>query len=134
MKHVFTLSLLLLSFSVFSQQKSTSAKPAPATTTVTRQPAPQETPVNPRAASTSSQVQSKEAAPLPYDVNDKYMGRKSEFLNSMIVTELPADFPAYEKQWNLKEYNQVVDAYFSNHRDLLKDKVKEKISLTYPKN
>ncbi|MCW3072318.1 MAG: hypothetical protein JWO44_2208 [Bacteroidetes bacterium] len=133
MKQVFTLSFLLLSLSVFSQQKNTAAKQAP-TTTVTTQPASQETPVNPRAAATSSQVKSTETAPLPYDVNDKYMGRRAEFLNSMIVSELPADFPPYEKQWNLKEYNQVVDAYFSNHRDLLKDRVKEKIDLQYPKN
>ncbi|MCW3103921.1 MAG: hypothetical protein JWO09_2361 [Bacteroidetes bacterium] len=134
MKQVFTLSFLLLGLSVFSQQKNPPAKQPAAATTVTTPPAPQETPVNPRATSTSSQVKSSEVAPLPYDVNDKYMGRKSEFLNSMTVSELPADFPAYEKQWNLKEYNQVVEAYFVNHRELLKPRVKEKIDLAHPTN
>ena len=69
-----------------------------------------------------------ESHPLPYDVNDKYMGRKVEFINMMNVSELPTDFPVYEKQWDLKKYNAVVEAYFINHKDLLKEKVKQKLS------
>jgi len=135
MKQVFTLSFLLLGLSVFSQQKSPPAKQPPAAAaSVAAQPESQPAAVNARSAGTSSQVKSAEAAPLPYDVNDKYMGRKAEFLNSMNVSELPADFPAYEKQWNLKEYNQVVEAYFVNHRELLKPRVKEKIDLAHPTN
>jgi hypothetical protein len=84
-------------------------------------------PVSPRTSSTSVKTQERVVAPDPYDVNDKYMGRKEEFLNSMIVKELPADFPVYDKTWGVKEYNAVVDAYFMQHLDLLKERVKQKI-------
>lgn len=126
MKQAFTLSLFLFSFTVFSQQKSAvpkSEKPATPQSTVSTS----ETDKNPRSAATSGKSQSKAATPLPYDVDDKYMGRKAEFLNNLTVSELPADFPVYEKQWGLKEYNQVVDAFYLNHQDILKEKVKAKI-------
>ena len=84
---------------------------------------------DPRSAATSSQSRSVAIAPLPYNVDDKYMGRRDEFLNDITLPELPADFPAYEKQWSLKEYNQVVDAYFLNHKDILKDRVREKLEM-----
>jgi hypothetical protein len=80
-----------------------------------------------REASSSTKSQTTTAATLPYDVNDKYMGRKAEFLYQMTVTELPSDFPVYEKQWGVKEYNAVVDAYYRNHMSLLKPYVQAKM-------
>ena len=60
--------------------------------------------------------------------NDPYMGRTQEFLHIMTVTKLPADFPKYEKSLGLRYYNEVVDSYFRNHLDLLKDKWRQKLS------
>ena len=79
---------------------------------------------NPRTASSSSQSH---IAVLPYDVTDKYMGRTNEFLNLIILSELPSDFPLYDPRWTLDDYNQVVDAYFIMHKEILKDKPKEKL-------
>lgn len=79
---------------------------------------------NPRSASSSTQSH---IAILPYDVTDKYMGRKNEFLNLIILTDLPSDFPLYDPRWSLDDYNQVVDAYFIMHKEILKDKPKEKL-------
>ncbi len=149
MKQIFTVLFLLFGLTVFSQQKTTAkqqqakpqaAKPATATKpTAASTSAPAEikpaattenqTSTNspdPRTAASSSQSR---AVALPYDVDDKYMGRKDEFLNDITLPELPADFPVYDKQWNLKEYNQVVDAYFINHKEILKARVREKIDL-----
>ena len=61
------------------------------------------------------------------DENDPYQGRKAEFLNQLIVTEIPADFPKYEKWMGVKHYNQIIDDYYKNHLDILKEKVKNKI-------
>ncbi|MFL5762659.1 MAG: hypothetical protein ACJ77K_01880 [Bacteroidia bacterium] len=83
-------------------------------------------PQSPRTAATSGKASS---SPLPYDVNDKYMGRKQEFLNQMIVKELPADFPVYRKEWGLKEYNAVVDSWFMQHPDVLQERAKQKVLL-----
>jgi hypothetical protein len=128
MKQVFTLSLFLLSFSLFSQQKSTSQTPKnevkPASETVTDQQTPA---INPRSARTSSQNRVSETAPVLYDVNDKYMGRKTEFLNNLTVSELPHDFPLYTSELSLRDYNNLVDAFYFSHKDILRDKVKEKI-------
>lgn len=132
---------------MFSQQK-TAAKPASSTTTVkdkqpaaaaapaakatvpaqAAQPAAPETQAfpDPRSAATSSRSRSVQ---LPYDVEDKYMGRKGEFLNDITLPDLPADFPVYDKEWSLKEYNQVVDAYFLNHKDIVKAGVREKLEI-----
>jgi hypothetical protein len=85
---------------------------------------------NSRGSSSSSQV--RESAPLPYNVDDKYMGRKAEFLGNTILADLPADFPVYDKKWSLKDYNKVVDAYYSKHLDILKESVKQKIQSLYP--
>ncbi|MDQ3047161.1 MAG: hypothetical protein M3R27_06400 [Bacteroidota bacterium] len=67
-------------------------------------------------------------SPLPYDVNDKYMGRKAEFLNNLTVNELPADFPVYNKSLDLKQYNAIVDEFYRNHPGILKEHVKKKVS------
>jgi hypothetical protein len=124
MKQVFTLSFLFVSLSVFSQQKIETSKPAPAKA---EQAATQVPAVNPRSQATSTQGLSQAAAPLPYDMNDKYMGRKEEFLGNMTVTQIPADFPLYDKNLSLEQYNKMVDTYYMNHKELLKDRVKEKI-------
>ena len=88
---------------------------------------------NPRTAATSARVDVSPAPESFYDVNDKYMGRRDEFLNLMTVPELPADFPIYDKQWGLKEYNAVVDAYCMKHMDILKERVKQKVQLQIDK-
>jgi hypothetical protein len=123
MKQFFTLSLLLFSFSVFSQRTVSKDDPAPAATSETNAVTQQ------RTSATSSQIRTSEPAKLPYDVNDKYMGRAAEFIGNLTVSELPHDFPVYEKQWSLKEYNQVVLAFYYNHMDIVREPVKEKLKL-----
>ena len=63
----------------------------------------------------------------PYDENDIYMGRTKEFLNQMIVDKLPDDFPKYQKEWSVKDYNAVIDAYYTTHLNILKENTKQKI-------
>ena len=72
--------------------------------------------------------------PVNKNINedDVYMGRKAEFLNNLTVSELPADFPKYNKSYGLKYYNNLVDNYYGAHKDILKPRVKEKIELLYP--
>src|ERR1700757_3767552 len=38
----------------------------------------------------------------PIDENDIYEGRKAEFLGNLTVSELPADFPTYDKSYGMK--------------------------------
>lgn len=121
MKQIITLLFILLSVCTFAQTKSTNQQ---VPVNDVRQVGSQ---TNSRTNTNSAQTQVKPVTPLPYDVNDKYMGRKDEFLNSMIISELPSDFPVYDKQWGVKEYNGVVDAYYMTHMDILKDRVKQKI-------
>ena len=64
--------------------------------------------------------------------DDIYMGRKAEFLNNLTVTELPSDFPKYDKSYGLKYYNNLVDNYYGAHKDILKPGVKAKIEKLYP--
>ncbi len=84
----------------------------------------QEQPVQKRTASSSVKG---ESSPSPYDVNDKYMGRKEEFLNNLVVSTLPIDFPLYDKKMSLKEYNQAVDNFYRTHTGILKETVKQKL-------
>ena len=120
MKRIFTIFLLSSSIGMWAQSS------------VTKQE--KNTPQNPATNSTVQRpIESSvrvETSPLPvkpYDENDMYMGRKNEFLNSMVVKELPADFPKYQKEWSVKDYNAVVDAYYTTHLDILKEKPKQKI-------
>jgi len=126
MKQIFTLSLVLCCFAAFSQQKS--ERPNTAQPVVSEQQKSENTitPVT-RTAPMSAQVRTSEPVPLPYDVNDKYMGRAAEFLGNLTVSQLPSDFPVYEKQWTLKEYNGVVTAFYYNHLDIVKEGVKRKL-------
>jgi hypothetical protein len=119
----------MLGLSLFSQQQSKVEK-TPASSVKSETPKQEQTP-NLRTSVSASHVQSSPAAPLPYDTEDKYMGRKAEFLNQMTVSELPADFPVYEKQWSLNDYNLVVEAYYRNHQGILKERVKQKLAM-YP--
>ncbi len=110
MKKLILLLFVSACMSAFAQEKTTTNS--------------QTQPTQARTSATSIKA---ESTPLPYNVNDKYMGRRDEFLNNLTVKELPADFPVYEKQWSLKDYNAVVDAYYTNHMDILKPKVKQKM-------
>jgi len=124
MRIIITSFLLFIGVTAWSQtinRTQPGANP-PSGTTTTDQPAVQ------RAV----QTQVKETSNLAYDVNDRYMGRKNEFLNSMIVSELPEDFPVYDRIWSVKDYSAVVEAYYANHMNLLKDRVKEKMYFLHP--
>lgn len=121
MKKIFIILLLSAPIGMWAQTAVSSKKEETKPQTTSTNASPQ------RTIQSSVKVEASQAEPLPYDVNDIYMGRKSEFLNSMIVTELPADFPKYLKEWSVKDYNAVVDAYFLNHLDLLKEKPKQKL-------
>ena len=77
----------------------------------------------------SVRVQASAPIVKPYDENDIYMGRTKEFLNQMVVEKLPDDFPKYQKEWSVKDYNAVVDAYYTTHLDILKENTKQKILL-----
>jgi hypothetical protein len=124
MKQIFTVSFLLIAIAAFSQQKNGDTNP----------PKPQQNQVTAQGSdlnrpSGTVRRRSTPVTPLPYDVNDKYMGRKAEFLGNLTVSELPSDFPAYEKIWSLKEYNQVVLAFYYNHRDIVRKGVNDKLDL-----
>jgi hypothetical protein len=122
MKNILTACLMMAGVSLFAQDRTT-----------TTQQNQNDQMSNPRTVSSSARVESRAIEPLSYDVNDAYMGRKDEFLNMMNVSELPSDFPLYDKKWGVKEYNGVVDAYFMNHMSILKDRVKEKVQLLIDK-
>lgn len=128
MKQIYTLSLILFSFTAFSQQRNVNPNTNPPAVTDTKNA---EAPAigNTRNPSGSVQAKTSPATPLPYDMEDKYMGRKAEFLGNLTVSELPADFPVYEKQWDLKTYNQVVTAFYYNHLDIVREPVKKKLEL-----
>ncbi len=68
----------------------------------------------------------------PLDENDTYMGRTSEFLGNLTVSELPSDFPKYDKSYGLKYYNNLVDNFYGSHKDILKDGVRKKIEHHFP--
>ena len=125
MKRILTLSFLLFSIAAFAQQKAAkqpaAATPAPSSET-------QRTADQDARAGMAVKARTTQPAPLPYDVNDMYMGRKNEFLNQMIVSELPADFPIYRKGWSLTDYNQVVHDYYINHKELLTQNMLNKIN------
>ena len=120
MKKIFISLLLLVSAGIWAQTSAAKQEPL----TSQNQPV---VPVNSRSVESSVKVVSSAPVAKPYDENDMYMGRKNEFLNSMTVKKLPEDFPKYQKEWSLKDYNLVVDAYYMNHMDILKEKPKQKI-------
>jgi hypothetical protein len=120
MKHIFTLSLILLSISLFGQERSL----APSENNVIGN---SEMTGPTRTVATSAQSRTSEPVRTPYDVNDKYMGRAEEFLGNLTVTSLPADFPVFQKHTNLKDYNQLVTAFYLSHMDIVREAVKQKL-------
>lgn len=127
----FMLVFLTGSLSAFSQDAKTEKKQEPAASTTTIDGAnTASTPVNVRTASTSVKMEFSESAELPYNVDDKYMGRAESFKQLFKSNELPPDFPVYEKQygWGVREYNAVVGAYLENNKHLLTDKVLQKLN------
>ncbi|MBA4240996.1 MAG: hypothetical protein C0448_09735 [Sphingobacteriaceae bacterium] len=80
-----------------------------------------------KSQNNSSSSKSSTTNNFQLDENDPYQGRKAEFLNQLIVSEIPADFPKYEKWMGVKHYNQIIDDYYRNHLDILKEKVKNKL-------
>jgi hypothetical protein len=128
MKQIFTLSLILLGFTAFSQQKNAGDKTSSSTSTEQKNTETTNNAV--RNSSVSVQSRTSQATPLPYNVDDKYMGRKAEFLGNLTVTELPSDFPVYEKQLDLKAYNNLVTSYYLNHMNIVRKEVRQKLEST----
>lgn len=125
MKRILTLSFFLFSIAAFSQQKA--AKQPAAATPVSSSEAQRIAEQEARAGM-AVKARTTEPAPLPYDVNDMYMGRKNEFLRQMVVSELPADFPVYRREWSLMDYNLAVEAYYLSHKELLTQNALNKIN------
>lgn len=127
MKQLFTFLLFVSTTVLVAQTAKNNSSPTTSKVEVQGTSTAAETntaPANPRTTATSTQSTT---VKVPYDVTDKYMGRKDEFLNLIILPELPADFPLYDPRWTLDDYNIVVDAYFLLHKEILKDKPKEKL-------
>ena len=74
-------------------------------------------------------MQSSAGTPAALDENDPYMGRSQEFLSRLTVTELPKDFPKYDKSYGISGYNDVVDNYYKSHGSIVKDWVKQKLNI-----
>ena len=106
-----TAFLIFITVSGFSQtQKSTTPKSSHGTTN----------------SSNSKKVETSSPG-FQLDENDPYQGRKSEFLNQIIVPEIPVDFPKYEKWMGVRHYNEVIEDYYKKHPDILKESVKNKL-------
>ncbi len=60
------------------------------------------------------------------DENDKYMGKQQEYLNMITLNEIPSDFPQYQKGWTFVEYDNKVEKYFKDHKDIIKEAYKAK--------
>lgn len=61
------------------------------------------------------------------DENDQYQGRKDEFLSQLVIKDIPDDFPKYEKWMGVKHYNEIIEDYYKNHLEIVKEKVKNKL-------
>jgi hypothetical protein len=61
------------------------------------------------------------------DENDQYQGRRDEFLSQLIIKEIPNDFPKYQKWMGVKHYNEIIEDYYKNHLEIVKEKVKNKL-------
>lgn len=79
----------------------------------------------------SGQVQKKQVQTIQnrfqLDENDQYQGRKDEFLSQLIIKDIPDDFPKYEKWMGVKHYNEIIEDYYKNHLEIVKEKVKNKL-------
>ena len=64
---------------------------------------------------------------LQIDENDEYQGRTQEFLSLLIVKELPADFPKYNKSYGIRGYNELLDNFLATHKDIITESVRKKL-------
>ena len=62
---------------------------------------------------------------LQIDENDEYQGRTQEFLSLLIVKELPADFPKYNKSYGIRGYNELLDNFLATHKDIITESVRK---------
>lgn len=127
MKRVYALVAILMSISfstkLFSQEKSAPAANNPALIEAANK------------AFLKIRQSNEESAPKkgtasnhynPIDVNDIYMGKKLEFLKMITLSELPNDFPKYHQVMSFVDYDGVVEQYFKEHKNILKDAYKTK--------
>jgi hypothetical protein len=129
MNKLFFYALGFLILFSFSELKSQESKPIP-----NDNPALKEAAMKARAERVEKQknkpAQLAVKAPVSkslIDEEDIYMGRKSEFLGNMTVSDLPSDFPKYDKSYGLRYYNNLVDNFYNSHRSILKDYVRKKL-------
>ena len=72
-------------------------------------------------------VEKKKANSLPVlNTTDGYMGKKSEILKRLTVTEIPADFPKYKEGTLAGDYKKKMRAWKKNNLNLLKEEYKKK--------
>lgn len=124
-------TLFLLLFGVYGLKAQVSSAPA-GNNPVLKQAALKSDKHNSNPKDQKSQNNSSSTNPsssnnFQLDENDPYQGRKVEFLNQLIISEIPSDFPKYEKWMGVKHYNQIIDDYYKNHLDILKEKVRNKL-------
>ena len=134
MKNLFFCLFVFFITLSFTELKAQESKPVP-----NDNPALKEEAMKVRAKRMEAQktqaapsVTSKPVTKSPIDEDDIYMGRKAEFLGNMTVTELPADFPKYDKSYGQRYYNNLVDNFYESHKTILKDFVRMKIEGSNP--
>lgn len=127
-KGIILIAILIFAFSGFSQTNSAPAANNPALKEAALKANKNKSnQKEQKSQNNSSSSKSSTINNFQLDENDPYQGRKAEFLNQLIVSEMPADFPKYEKWMGVKHYNQIIDDYYRNHLDILKEKVKNKL-------
>ena len=60
------------------------------------------------------------------NTTDGYMGKKSEILKRLSVSEIPADFPKYKEGTSVGEYKKQMKAWSKQNQDLVKEEFKKK--------
>ena len=134
MKKIFFYSLSLFILSSLTELNAQESKPVP-----NDNPALKEAAM--KAAAKRNETQKNKPAQLavtkpisksPVDEDDIYMGRKAEFLSNLTVSELPVDFPKYDKSYGLRYYNNLVDNFYFTHKNILKDGPKQKLEKSNP--
>jgi len=59
--------------------------------------------------------------------SDEYMGKSKDLEEIFIVGKIPGDFPKYMAAQTAKDYSDVANKYFREHKEYLKDEWKIKI-------
>ncbi|MES2760748.1 MAG: hypothetical protein V4677_01025 [Bacteroidota bacterium] len=132
-KGILLIAISFFAFTTFSQTNSTPAgnnapsKEQALKESQKRQQKKSESSNSNSGASQSTQVQTISNS-FQLDENDVYQGRKQEFLSQMIVKDIPSDFPKYEKWMGVRHYNEIVEEYYKKHLDILKERVREKLT------